>query len=73
MLKKTSRVYICLAVDRNSNEVVDIEVTASRDFGAYLQLALRLETKYKIKILATDSYDAYQKYRIADSQIITKA
>jgi hypothetical protein len=32
MFKKTSRVYICLAVDRNRNKVVDIEVTASRDF-----------------------------------------
>ena len=38
-----------------------------------MQLALRLEKKYKIKILATGSYDAYQKYRIADSHIITKA
>jgi insertion element IS1 protein InsB len=37
-----------------------------------LQLALRLEKKYKIKILATDGYDAYQKYRIADRHIITK-
>jgi insertion element IS1 protein InsB len=37
-----------------------------------LQLALRLEKKYKIKILATDGYDAYQKYRIADNHIITK-
>ena len=38
-----------------------------------MQLALRLEKKYKIKILATDGYDAYQKYRIAESHIITKA
>ena len=34
----------------NRNEVIDIEVTTSRDFGAYLQLALRLEKKYKIKM-----------------------
>lgn len=51
MFKKTSKIYIWLAVDRNRNEVVDIEVSKERDFGAYLQLALRLEKKYKKMVM----------------------
>ena len=42
-----------LLIKKQKNEVVDIETTTSRDFRAYLQLALRLK-KYKIKILATN-------------------
>jgi insertion element IS1 protein InsB len=36
-------------------------------------LALRIEAKYKIEIMATDGYSAYSKYKIATNHIITKA
>jgi IS1 family transposase len=32
-----------------------------------------MEDKYKVGIFATDKYDVYGKYRIADRHIITKA
>jgi len=49
--KKTSKIYVWLAIDRNRNEVVNIEISRERNYSAYLALALRLEEKYKIKIL----------------------
>jgi transposase-like protein len=45
--KKTARVYVWLAVDRDRNKVVDIEVSRSRDFYAYYELAQRLEKSMK--------------------------
>ena len=65
--------YVWLAVDRNRNEVVDIEVSISRDFYAYYELAQRLEKRYQINMLCTDGYEAYKKYRIAKSHVVTKA
>ena len=65
--------YVWLAVDRNRNEVVDIEVSRSRDFYAYYELAQRLEKKHEVSILCTDGYEAYKKYRIAKSHVVTKA
>lgn len=65
--------YVWLAVDRNRNKVIDIEVTTTRDFQAYYVMALRLESKYKIKILCTDAYDVYGKYLISERHVVTKA
>ena len=62
-----------LAVDRQRNKIVDIEVTTSREFSAYLPMALRLRKRYKVKILCTDDYDVYKKYSVAKRYVITKA
>ncbi len=40
---------------------------------AYLQISRRLEEKYRIKILCSDAYPVYAKYRIAENHAITKA
>ncbi len=55
------------------NEVVDIEVSKERNYSTYLTLALRLEERYKIKILCTDGYEAYRKYKIASRHLVTKS
>ena len=36
-------------------------------------MALKLERKYKIKIMCSDAYPVYSKYRIAQKHIVTKA
>jgi insertion element IS1 protein InsB len=71
--KKTSRVYVWLAVDRNRNEVVDIKVSNSRDFWAYYEMAQTLEKRYRINILCTDHYEVYSKYRITHRHVKSKA
>ena len=71
--KKTTRVYVWLAVDRNRNEVVDIKVSKSRDFWAYYEMAQRLERRYRINILCTDHYEVYSKYRVAHRDVASKA
>ena len=48
-------------------------MSQTRGFDAYFSLALRIEKKYKVEILATDGYDAYGKYKLADKHVITKA
>ena len=60
------------AVDRVINEVVDMEVTDSREFSAYLPMALRLQKKYEIDISVSDYYAVYGKYQIANKHIMTK-
>ena len=62
-----------LAVDRQRNKVIDIEVTTSREFSAYLPMALRLKKKYKVKILCTDDYGVYKKYSVAKRHVITNS
>jgi len=71
--KKTRKVYVWLAVDRNRNCVIDIEVTTSRGFDAYLPMAMRLDERYNIAILCTDYFAAYGKYIIADRHVQSKA
>ena len=73
MPKKTNKVYVWLAVDRDRNKVVDFEVTTNREFGAYLPLAFRLERDYNINITCSDHYDVYGKYRIASKHYFTKS
>ena len=65
--------YVWLAVDRVRNKVVDLEVTESRDFSAYLPMALRLEKKYNIDITASDNCFTYQKYQISKKYVVTKS
>ena len=71
--KKTNKVYIWLAVDRERNKVIDFEVIRSRDFTDYLSLALRLSSNHRIKILCSDYYEIYGKYSIAIKHYMTKA
>ena len=70
--KKTNKVYVWLAVDRDRSKVVDFEVTETRDFSAYLPLALRLDSSYEIEISCSDHYDVYGGYKIAKSHYFTK-
>ncbi|MGX6960724.1 MAG: IS1 family transposase [Rickettsia endosymbiont of Pentastiridius leporinus] len=72
MPKKTNKIYIWVAVDRNRNKVVDFEVTTNREFNSYLSMALRLEANYKIKISCSDYYDVYGKYIISEKHYMTK-
>jgi insertion element IS1 protein InsB len=53
--------------------VVDFEVTESREFSAYLSMAFRLDERYNIGISASDGYEVYGKYKIAERHIMTKA
>jgi insertion element IS1 protein InsB len=48
-------------------------VTDSREFSAYLPMAFRLESKYKIEISCSDYYDVYGKYKIAEKHYMTKS
>jgi insertion element IS1 protein InsB len=48
-------------------------VTESREFAAYLPIALRLEEKYEIEIACSDHYEVYNKYHIAKKHYFTKA
>ena len=48
-------------------------MTDSGEFSAYLPMAFRLESKYKIEICCSDYYDVYGKYRIAEKHYMTKA
>ena len=73
MPKKTNKIYVWLAVDRVRNKVTDFEVTTSRDFSAYLPMALRLEESYDIEISCSDYNDVYGKYKIAQKHCMTKA
>ncbi len=65
--------YVWLAVDRVRNQVVDLEVTESREFGAYLPMAMRLEKRFFIDISVSDDCFTYQKYRIAKQHVVTKS
>jgi len=65
-------VYVWLAVDRARAKVVDFEVTRTRDFSAYLPLALRLDNSYEIEISCSDHYEVYGGYKIAKSHYFTK-
>ncbi len=49
-IKKTNKVYVWLAVDRDGNKVVDFEVSIVRDFASYLPIAMRLQSSYEIEI-----------------------
>ncbi|WP_339040210.1 IS1 family transposase [Candidatus Lariskella endosymbiont of Hedychridium roseum] len=71
--KKTNKVYIWLAVDRDRNKVVDFEVSIVRDFASYLPIAMRLQSSYEIEISCSDHYDVYEKFRIAKKHYSTKA
>ncbi len=53
--KKQKKVYIWLVVDRDRNKLLDFIVTESKDFNDYLPLALQLQERYKIEIVATDN------------------
>jgi insertion element IS1 protein InsB len=64
---------VWLAVDRDRNKVIDFQVSKSRDFRVYYEMASRIEKAYKVNILCTDAYDAYSKYQIAERHCITKA
>ena len=62
-----------LAVDRAQNEIIDIQVSKSREFSDYYQMALRIEKSYKIDHLCTDGYEAYSKHKISKHHHKTKA
>ena len=47
-------------------------MSQSRQFRAYLPLAIRLEKPYNIDIKASDYYAIYAKYRISKTHIMTK-
>jgi insertion element IS1 protein InsB len=64
---------VWVAVDRNKNKIIDIQVTESREFCSYYPMALRLEQAYNIKHLCTDYYDVYSKYKIAKHHHRTKS
>jgi insertion element IS1 protein InsB len=70
--KKLNKIYVWLAVDRVRGEVVDFEVTTSREFSAYLPMAFRLEERCNIEISASDYYAVYGQYKIAEKHIMTK-
>ena len=65
--------YVWLAVDRVRNQVVDLEVTESREFSSWLPMAMRLESKYEIDITTSDDCFTYQKYKISNQHIVTKS
>jgi len=44
-----------------------------RDFSSYFEMASRIEQSFKIKILCTDAFDVYAKYRLALRHVVTKA
>ena len=48
-------------------------MSESREFAAYLPLALRLEKKYNIDISCSDYYDVYGKYKISNKHHMTKS
>ena len=73
IVKKSNKVYVWPAIDRNRNQVVDFEVTTSREFGAYLPMALRLDSSYEIEISRSDHYDVYGQYKIAKVHYQTKS
>lgn len=73
IVKKTNHVYVWPAVDRVRGQVVDFEITNSREFSAYLPMAQSLELRYDIEIACSDHYDVYDKYRIAKKHYMTKA
>lgn len=62
-----------LAVERSRNEIIDIQVSKSREFVDYYQMASRIERSYKIEHLCTDGYEAYGRYRISKHHHKTKA
>ena len=73
MPKKTQKIYVWLAVDRQLGTIIDFEVTKTRKFSAYLPMAMRLESNYNIDITCSDHYDVYAKYRISRKHYMTKA
>ena len=71
--KKTKKIYVWLAVDRQRNKVIDFEVSESRRAKAFFPLAKRLRLRYKIDILCSDYYHVYRIYQIADKHYTTKS
>jgi insertion element IS1 protein InsB len=48
-------------------------VTDSREFPAYLPMALALQERFHIRYLCTDHYPVYAQFRIAEHHLQTKA
>lgn len=72
-VKKTNKIYIWLAIDRQRLKVVDFEVNSSRGFEAYKPLADRLKSGYNIEISCSDYYAVYDQYPIAKKHVSSKA
>jgi len=64
--------FVWLAVDRQQNRIVDFEI-GDRSFSTYFQMALRLESSYKIDYLCSDEYEVYKKYKISEKHIASKS
>ncbi|HJK86605.1 MAG TPA: IS1 family transposase [Candidatus Megaira endosymbiont of Nemacystus decipiens] len=64
--------FVWIAVNRNKSEVIDFEV-GDRSKSTYLNLARRIEEKYKIHHLCTDDYKAYKYYKISEHHHTTKS
>ena len=62
-----------LAVDRNRNKIIDVQVTETREFCEYYAMANRIEKRYSVNILRSDGYDVYAKYQIAKRHVVTKS
>jgi IS1 family transposase len=58
-------------VDRNKGSLLAFKV-GDRSFASYLEMALEIKSKYKIKHLCTDGYDVYSKFKISDFHHTTK-
>ena len=65
--------YIWLAVDRNRNKVIDVEISEKRDAKSYKELAERIKKNYNVNLLCTDYYSVYQKHSFAKEHLQTKA
>lgn len=73
IVKKTNKIYVWLAVDRQRLKVVDFEVKESRGLEAYKPLAQRLKTQYDIYISCSDYYSVYDQYPVAKQHVCSKA
>lgn len=63
---------IWTAVDRNRLKNVAFKI-GNGDKSNFVELALELESKYKITYLCTDKYKAYCYYKLADHHIQSKS
>ncbi len=63
---------IWTAVDRNSGSLFEFEV-GSGNKSTYLQMALRIEERHKIKHLCTDGNKSCGYYKISEQHHVTKS
>jgi IS1 family transposase len=72
--KKSYKIYIRTAVNRNGGGVIDFEVSEKLDFWSYYNIADRIKRRYRrIGYLCTDGHYSYGMIKIADKHIVSKA